>query len=97
MDDRGIDLLKKVREHVQKGTYFLSQHAVDRKTERSVSLPDIFFVLEFGHREKGKDSFDTKRQAWKYAIRGKTSGGADVRVIVAVEETMVIITVMRIK
>ena len=75
----------------------MSQHAVDRKTERSINLPDILFVLKFGHREKVKDSFDAKRQAWKYAIRGKTSGGVDVRVIVAVEETMVIITVMRVK
>ncbi len=97
MDDREIDLLKKVREHIQRGTYFLSQHAVDRKTEQAINLPDILFVLELGHREKVKDSFDTKRQTWKYAIRGKTSGSVGVRVIVAVEETMVIITVMRIK
>jgi hypothetical protein len=97
MDNRETNLLKKVREHVQKGTYFLSQHAMDRRTERAINLPDILFVLEFGSREKDKDSFDTKRQAWKYAIRGKTTRGIDVRVIVAFEEAMVIITVMRLK
>lgn len=91
------DLLKKVREHIQKGTYFLAQHAIERKAERAINLPDILYVLEFGRREKTKDTFDVKRQAWKYAIRGKTTRGLEIRVIVAFEKAMVIITVMKVK
>jgi hypothetical protein len=47
--------------------------------------------------EKDKDLFDVKRQMWKYAIRGKTLDGINLRIIVAFEKEMVIITVMRLK
>lgn len=70
---------------------------MERKIERAINLPDILFVLEYGKREFNKDSFDVQRQAWKYAIRGKTTLGVDLRVIVAFEEAMVIITVMRVR
>jgi len=37
-----------------------------------------------------------KRQTWKYAIRGRTPDGIDLRVIVAFLEEMAIITVIEI-
>lgn len=92
-----FDLLQRVKTHIRRGTYFLAQHAIERKAERAINLPDILFALEFGKREKNMDTFDIRRQAWKYAIKGKTTGGVDIRVIVAFEEAMVIITVMKVK
>lgn len=92
-----IDLLQRVKEHVHKGSYVLVGHAILRKEERHIHLPHILQVLKNGRHEKEKDFFDIKRQAWKYAIRGKTIDGIDLRVIVAFEEKMLIITVIRLK
>ena len=69
---------------------------IHRKAERAINLPDILFVLEFGRREQAKDAFDIQRQNWKYAIRGNTTKGTALRVVVAFESAMVIITVMKV-
>jgi hypothetical protein len=53
--------------------------------------------LKNGNREEEKELFDVKKQMWKYAIRGKTIDGVNLRVIVAFEEEMIIITVVRLK
>ncbi len=90
------DLLGRIRGHVRKGTYILAKHAIQRQKERCINLPDVLRVLENGRREREKDSFDIKWQTWKYAIRGKTINGVDLRVIVSFQEEMVIITVIRI-
>ena len=95
MNDK--DLLNKVKEHLHEGTYFLAKHALERQIERHINLPEILFVLEWGKREKNRDSFDVRRQLWKYAIRGKTSKGIDLRVIISFDKAMVIITVMKVK
>ncbi|MDP1609296.1 MAG: DUF4258 domain-containing protein [Chlamydiales bacterium] len=90
------DILRTVKEHVQKGTYILAKHAINRQEERGVRLPDVLHVLERGRHEKDKDTFDIKNQCWKHAIRGKTINGIDLRIIVAFQQEMVIITVIRI-
>ena len=90
------DILRKIREHVRKGTYFLVKHAIKRQEERGVNLPDVLRVLEYGRHERSKDSFDLKSQSWRYAIRGKTIKGLDLRVIVAFQREMVIITVIKV-
>lgn len=91
-----FDLLKTIREHVRKGSYIWVKHAIIRKEERRIKLPDVLRVLEHGRHEQEKDIFDVKRQAWKYAIRGKTIDGVELRVIVAFQIEMVIITVIRV-
>ncbi len=90
-------LLKKIREHVQKGTYIVSAHAFQRQNERLIDLKHVLYVLKNGAREEKKDLFDVKTQMWKYAICGKTIDGISLRVIVAFEDEMIIITVIRVK
>ena len=72
-------------------------HALERQNQRLVDLKSVLCVLKNGIHEKDKDLFDVKRQMWKYAIRGKTLDGINLRIIVAFEKEMVIITVMRLK
>lgn len=91
------ELLKRVRYHIEKGTYIVTAHALQRQNERLVSLEDVLYVLKIGVREESKDLFDVKRQMWKYAIYGKTKDEIKLRVIVSFEEEMIIITVMRVK
>jgi len=90
------DLLKKIRAHVQRGTYILAKHAIKRQEERRIRLPDVLRVLEHGRHEQEKDVFDVKRQTWKHAIRGKTINGVNLRVIVALKNEMVVITVINV-
>ena len=91
------ELLRKIREHVQKGTYVITSHALERQNQRQIDLKHVLYVLKNGMREEEKDLFDVKKQEWKYAIRGKTIDQIDLRIIVAFEEEMIIITVMRMK
>jgi hypothetical protein len=91
------ELLKRVRYHLEKGTYIVSAHALQRQNERLVSLEDVLYVLKTGVREEKKDLFDVKRQMWKYAIYGKTKDEIKLRVIISFEEEMILITVMRVK
>jgi hypothetical protein len=57
---------------------------------------DVLHILKHGNHEKEKDSFDVKRQSWKYAIRGKTPDGIELRIIVAFTEALLgIITIIR--
>jgi hypothetical protein len=91
------DILKRIREHVRKGTYILREHVIRRQKERQVRLPDLLYVLEHGRHEQDKDSFDIKNQHWKHAIRGKTINNVDLRVVVAFHEKMAIITVIKVK
>lgn len=91
-----IDLLKRIREHVRNGTYHFVPHAIERQKSRRINLPDVLRVLEYGRHESEKDVFDVKWQTWKYAIRGRTINGIELRVIVCFHEYMVVITVIKV-
>ena len=64
--------------------------------ERFISLRETLHVLKNGYHEETYSVFEVKKQIWKYAIRGKTPDGVDLRVIVAFVEKMAIITVIEI-
>lgn len=92
------NVLRRIKECVEKGNYILTTHAFDRQNERAISLPETLFVLKNGFEDKRKTIFDIKWNTWKYAIRGKTlRDNLDVRVIVTFDkENMLIITVMHV-
>lgn len=90
------NLLETIRKYIASGKYRVSKHAVKRQNERAVSLPKTLYVLTNGVHEEKKTLFDTKFQTWKYAIRGKTPDGIDIRVIVVLEDEMIIITVIQV-
>lgn len=91
------ELFPKIRFCIENELYRESRHAMERQVERDIELPDILFVLKHGYHEKQKTSFDETFQTWKYAVRGKTLEGLDIRIIIAFDEDgMLIITVMRI-
>ncbi|HEV8051140.1 MAG TPA: DUF4258 domain-containing protein, partial [Parachlamydiaceae bacterium] len=91
------ELFPKIRDCIDKGSYRQSKHAVERKIERCIDLPDVLYVLKNGYHEKQKTSFDETFNAWKYAIRGKTLDNIDIRIIIAFDDNdMLIITVMHV-
>ncbi len=90
------NLLEKIRRCIESENYILTKHAIERQKMRLISLKDAIYVLTHGVHEKNKTSFDTVFQTWKYSIRGKTIDGFDIRVIVAFDEGMVVVTVIRL-
>ncbi len=89
------NLLERIRKCIDSGAYRDTFHAVTRKAERNISLPEIVHVLRTGRHEKNKDHFEEAFNSWNYAIRGRTIDEAELRVIVSFDEErdMLIITV----
>lgn len=56
------DLFPKIRHCLDKGLYRQSRHAIERKLERNIDLPDVVYVLKNGYHEKRKTSFDAAFQ-----------------------------------
>ena len=91
------DLLEKIKDCLSSGWYRFSQHALDRKKERFLSLPNVLEVLNNGYHEKAKDTWDNVFKTWNYAIRGKTINSEPFRIIISFEERgLLIITVIRL-
>lgn len=91
------DLFPQIRYCLDMGLYRQSKHASKRELERKIDLPDVLYVLKNGYHEKRKTSFDEAFQIWKYAVRGKTLDEINIRIIIAFDDTgMMIITVMHV-
>lgn len=80
------NVLELIRFCVERGRYRETVHAVYRKQQRKIVLPEILDVLCNGRHEKRKDAYDEQYKDWNYAIRGKTVNGDDMRVIVSFDE-----------
>jgi len=90
-------LLEKIKTCIESGQYLDTRHASQRKTERSITRPDIIYVLLNGHHEAKKDKYELSFQAWNYSIRGKTIDNENLRVIISFDENgMLIITAIRL-
>ena len=85
------NLLETIKNYVENGEYYQTLHAFDRLVERDIDLLDALHVLKNGSHERRKTSFDETFQKWKYAIRGKTLDGDELRVIVTIEKNGVLI------
>lgn len=74
------------------------QHALVRRKERLLVLPDILHVLKNGWHEKKKDIWNKQFGEWDYAIRGVTEDNHHVRVVVSFDEQLelLIITVIKL-
>jgi len=92
------NLLEQIRSKVKKGKYIILPHAIQRQSERNISIPDIVYVLNNGWHEERKDEFNSGFQSWNYAIRGITIDEKNLRIAVSFDEkNMLIITVIDLK
>ncbi len=80
------NLLERIKDCINSGAYRGTFHAIERKAERNITLPEIIHVLKTGRHEKSKDHFEEVFNAWNYAIRGKTIDELELRVIVSFDE-----------
>ena len=86
--------LARIRERFSEGRYRDTRHASDRKSERTITLPEIRQVITGGYHEKRKDEYKPEHKAWNYAVRGKTVDEKDLRIAVSFDEedSLLIIT-----
>ncbi len=92
------DILGEVRRYVESRKYRITNHARERQEQHKVTLPNLLYILTNGFHEKDKTLYSNEFQTWKYAIRGKTIDGLDeFRVIVAFENEMAVLTIIRLK
>lgn len=89
------ELLRKVREAVASGEYRILPHARQRCTERDVAAPDIENALRSGHHVPRRDRFDEPYGSWSYCFEGPSVDGERLRIIVAFDGWMLIVSVIR--
>jgi len=93
--ERGA-LVKRVAESVTSGRYRILPHARQRCSERDVSVPDIECALENGHPVPRRDRFDSVAGDWSYCFEGRTVDEDALRVVVAFDGWMLVVTVVRL-
>ena len=90
------EVLCRVQEAVKTGQYRILPHARKRCTERDVSAPDIESALETGHHVPRRDRYDEPSKDWSYCFEGHAVDGERLRIIVAFEDWMLVVTVVRL-
>lgn len=80
------NLIDRIKNCISTGSYRDTFHALERKNERNLNLPEIIHVLTTGRHEKSKDRYEEVFNSWNYAVRGHTIDGLDLRVIVSFDE-----------
>lgn len=91
------DLVERVAKAVATGAYRILPHARQRCDERDVSVPDIEHALEDGHPVPRRDRYDVLAGDWSYCFEGRTVDEDVLRVIVAFDGWMLIVTVVRLE
>lgn len=77
--------LDKAQKCLNSGRFHDTRHAVDQKTARIITLPEVRMIIENGYWEKRKDEYKPEYEAWNYSIRGRTVDGRDLRIIISFE------------
>lgn len=91
------EVVARVAEAVATGAYRILPHARQRCTERDVAAADIECALANGHPVPRRDRYDSLAKDWSYCFEGRTVDQDDLRVIVAFEDWMLVVTVVRLE
>ncbi len=87
-------LLDLVAQAVATGRYRILPHARQRCSERDVSAADIEAALENGRHVPKRDRFDEGHGSWSYCFEGRSVDDDSLRVVVAFEDWMLVVTVV---
>jgi hypothetical protein len=90
------ELLDRVATSIGSGDYVILPHARQRCTERDVSAPDIEEALTRGRHVPRRDRYDDLYRSWSYGFEGPSIDEVPLRVIVAFEDQMLVVTVVRL-
>jgi Domain of unknown function (DUF4258) len=87
-------LTKTIRSLIAAGKVRVLKHASERMALRGYTLPEVEQILRSGFHEQNHDEFEAKFDTWRHAIRGSTIDGRQTRVIVAIVDDLLVITVV---
>lgn len=92
---RGKKLLEMIRQLIALNRYRSSGHFQEREKQRQIFLWEVLHVLQHGSHEEERDEWDHKHQLWKYAVKGRTLDGRELRIVVSilVKKCLLLITV----
>ncbi len=90
------ELVTRVAEAIASGRYRVLPHARRRCTERDVAAADIECALGSGHPVPRRDRYDSRAGDWGYCFEGRTVDEDALRVVVAFEDWMLVVTVVRL-
>lgn len=94
---KNLDLIRHVRELVEKGSLRYSAHAEERMAQRWIIKPEVEFILRKGYHNQMKDKFNEDYDSWDYAIEGKTIDNRKLRIIIAlVEPNILVVTAIKL-
>jgi hypothetical protein len=90
------NVLQVVREYIAAGRYRITTHAAQRMAERSVVVRELIDALQRADafHEKSKDTFNDLDKSWDYAIRSKADDGRRFRIVIAIAEGVILVTVI---
>lgn len=86
------DILSEIQAAAAAGGVVPSKHARLRMSERNVTLPEIVYVLETGVLEDARTRVEP--EGTSHAVRGETVDGRVLRVVVALVQRVLIVTVV---
>lgn len=76
--------------------YLETEHAKMRMAQRGIDRQQIRHVLLHGWHEESRDRCDGKSGRWSYSIRGRTLCGRELRIVVALERAVIVVTAMEL-
>ncbi|MDE3056176.1 MAG: hypothetical protein KGI80_05775 [Verrucomicrobiota bacterium] len=91
-----VRLRKKILEHLDSETVFLTVHAAKAQVDDGLDLQDTLHVLRSEVLDSKHTEFHTKTQRWRYGVRERTEDAKNVIVILFFEKEMVIVTVFKV-
>lgn len=84
----------KIRAAAASGAYVITAHARSRMAQRAVTLVEVVDILATGHREASHDRYSAPLRSWTYAQRGRTPEARELRVVVAIQGLVAVVTVI---
>lgn len=95
MKKKKISVFSFIKNKAFVGEYIYVEHAKHRLNERSITDPEVRYVLLNGFHEAKKDVFNEQFATWNYSIKGKTVDCRKLRIVVTFDvDDMLIITVI---
>jgi hypothetical protein len=77
------------------GHLIVSRPARQRGAEREISLQDVRHGLRNGHHVAQRDRFHEPTQEWSYCFHGPSVDGGLLRIVVVLQDWMLVVTVIR--
>lgn len=88
------EIMRRIRSLIAAGKIRVLKHAAERMELRGYTLPEIEQVLRGGFHKSDRDEYDQTHATWTHAVEGSTFDGRKTRVVVAIVDELLVVTVV---